>query len=129
MATTRAAGDEIDAYCTKCKLVLAHTIVAMKANKVVRVECKTCKGVHAYRASVPGSKKKKSGSKITDYEKLISGMDLSRAKRYAQSTKFEQGEIIDHSHFGLGLITQLKGGGKIEVIFPNGTKTLIHGRA
>lgn len=42
------AGSEIDAWCTKCRMDLLHRIIAMKADKPVRVECRTCGGHHAY---------------------------------------------------------------------------------
>lgn len=50
-----AAGSEIDAWCTRCKLILGHRIVAMIGKKPVRVECQTCSSVHNYKAAAPGS--------------------------------------------------------------------------
>ena len=44
------AGQEVDAYCTKCKLELLHRIVAVANDKPVKVECRTCYQVHMYRA-------------------------------------------------------------------------------
>lgn len=49
------AGSEIDAWCTRCKLVLGHRIVAMIGKKPVRVECQTCGSVHNYKATAPNS--------------------------------------------------------------------------
>lgn len=43
-----SAGDIIDARCTKCRAVTNHRIVAMVGDRVVRVECNTCHGVHNY---------------------------------------------------------------------------------
>ena len=50
MADIIAAGKDIDCNCTKCKMVLAHTIVAVVAGVPVRVVCKTCRSEHKYRA-------------------------------------------------------------------------------
>src|SRR5262245_13687579 len=44
------AGQEIDAYCTKCKMDLLHKIVAVVDGKPVKVECRTCYTTHLYRA-------------------------------------------------------------------------------
>lgn len=53
------AGSEIDAWCTKCRMDLGHTIVAMVPVDVKkpsgdqvpkRVQCKTCNSEHNYRA-------------------------------------------------------------------------------
>jgi hypothetical protein len=41
-------GGEIVAWCTKCRMDLMHTIVAMVDDGVKRVICKTCKGEHNY---------------------------------------------------------------------------------
>jgi hypothetical protein len=50
MADIIAAGKDIDCNCTRCKMVLAHTIVAVVAGVPVRVVCKTCRSEHKYRA-------------------------------------------------------------------------------
>lgn len=41
-------GGEIVAWCTKCRMDLMHTIVAMVDDGVKRVICKTCKGEHNF---------------------------------------------------------------------------------
>ena len=53
-----AVGSNVEAYCTKCKLVLAHTIVSLDAKgvKSKRVQCNTCDGEHNFRATKPKSK-------------------------------------------------------------------------
>ena len=42
-------GGEVDAFCTKCQLTLAHTVHAVVSGRPVKVECNTCHGVHRYR--------------------------------------------------------------------------------
>jgi hypothetical protein len=134
-------GADVDAYCNKCKLTLAHIIIAMNGTKIAKVECKTCRGVHAYKsaagsASSPrrassGTKTSKKGSNgigPSDYEKVIKGQDLSRAQRYRASTNFAEGDVVDHTNFGLGMVTRLLADSKIEVLFPIGMKVLVHSR-
>ena len=53
MATHRVGG-EVDAFCTRCKMSLAHTILAMVGTRIARVRCNTCGGDHAFRRE-PGS--------------------------------------------------------------------------
>ncbi len=48
-------GGEVDCFCTKCELTLAHTVIAMLDAQPVKVQCNTCHGVHKYR-SAPGTK-------------------------------------------------------------------------
>ena len=45
-----SVGGNCDAYCTRCKMDLAHTIVAMVEGTPVQVICNTCNGAHKYRA-------------------------------------------------------------------------------
>ena len=42
-------GGEVDSFCTKCQLVLAHTVHAVVGGRPVKVECNTCHGVHRYK--------------------------------------------------------------------------------
>ena len=51
MATATKVGADIDAWCTRCKMNLGHTILAMVGSKPVRVRCNTCQGEHNYRGS------------------------------------------------------------------------------
>jgi hypothetical protein len=57
MSKQYKAGGEVDAWCTKCLLMLNHRIIAVGSDGVpVRVECQTCNGAHNYRAHAPGTK-------------------------------------------------------------------------
>ncbi|TNF23194.1 MAG: hypothetical protein EP329_27875 [Deltaproteobacteria bacterium] len=44
-----AVGRNCDAWCTRCKMELAHTIVAMVDALPVKVICNTCGSEHKYR--------------------------------------------------------------------------------
>ncbi len=134
-------GGEVDAYCTKCKMLLGHTIVAMVETKIARVRCNTCMGEHAYRASVPGTKRaaktdaaaKKPRATATrakkpealPFETLFEGRDLSAARRYSPKERFAEDEVIEHPTFGLGLVQAVRED-KIDAVFKQGPKTLIH---
>lgn len=135
------AGSDIDAFCSKCGFDLAHVIIAMVGDKVVKVQCKTCNSPHAYRGkqSVDGKKKapskraaggaaKTSTPKVGDYDRAIQGKDLARARRYKPAITFEAGDVIDHPTFRFGVVTRLLSDGKIEVLFESGAKTLVHAR-
>lgn len=149
--TTYRTGGDIDTHCTRCKLELAHVIIAMAETRPARVQCKTCRSEHAYRAPA-GTKKKAVGTRSTtpraagtkstgtraskaaaalaaSYDELMQGQDLSRATRYKVSERFSDGEVIDHKMFGFGMVTRLLSDDKIEVMFSAGVKTLAHGRA
>ena len=134
------AGGEVDSWCTKCKLVLAHTVEAMVENKITRVHCNTCRGQHAYRASAPGSgagtgrtAKAAAASKPakpvrSEYETLLRGRTAAVARPYSISQRFAPGEVISHASFGLGVVTGERDSVKIDVHFADGPKVLLHGR-
>jgi len=128
----REAGTELDAYCTKCKLILAHVIIAMKGNRVAKVECNTCHNTHAYRASIPGSRtrarKTARGASAPSYSQLMEGRDLSTATKYKMAVTFQEGQVVDHTRFGIGLVTRVLSDAKIQVVFPEVLKVLVHAR-
>ena len=42
--------EQVLAYCSQCKMDLGATVVAMKGDQVVRVQCRTCRGERAFKA-------------------------------------------------------------------------------
>lgn len=128
-----AAGTETDAYCTKCKLILNHIIVAMNGRRIARVQCLTCEGVHAYRANPPGTRKKttsrRSEPTVTEtYDKVMAGRDIADAKAYRLESHFDEGDVMNHPKFGLGLVARVLADAKVEVVFEDGMKVLVHDR-
>jgi len=134
-------GKDVDSWCTRCKLMLAHTIEAASGDKITRVHCNTCKSQHAFRSKPPGkvtTKKtrgasggargsKDGGIPPDSFEALMRGKDPSSARRYVLADRFKQGELIKHSQFGLGVVRSMKGLDKIEVVFADAQRTLVHG--
>ncbi len=142
MATLRTGGD-VDSYCTKCRMMLGHTILAMRdAIKIARVRCNTCQGEHAYKAGPPGTvtaKAPKAGrtgpaarttrTKVEhkSFETLLAAKDESRAKLYSPKDRFKANDLLRHPSFGLGIV-QLVRLNKIDVLFQLGEKTFLHDR-
>ena len=134
MAQAHRVGGDVDAFCTRCKMELGHTILAMVGSRPVRVRCNTCQGEHAYRG--PPEKKKGtwvpaaervSKPAVTSWEALLAGKDLSRARRYSAKEKYAAEELIQHPSFGIGLVQEVRGD-KIQVAFKADVKTLVHGK-
>lgn len=135
-STVAKTGGEVDAMCNKCKMVLAHTILAMVGTKIARVKCNTCGSEHAYRGTAaPAAKKpraKKSDSDkpakvILSFAQQIEGKDTSKAKKYAPRETYVPGDLIDHPTFGLGIVNTVRDE-KVDVAFKAYEKTLVHGR-
>jgi hypothetical protein len=54
LARALKVGGDVDSWCTKCRLMLTHRIVAMVGPKPARVECETCHSQHNWREHAPG---------------------------------------------------------------------------
>ncbi len=124
-------GDDVDSWCGACKLILAHTIEAIVADSPARVHCNTCKAQHKYRPHKPSKVSKnvrQRKARTSSYEKLLNGKDISLAKRYSTSDSYVLDDVVEHPSFGVGVTTTIKDGNKIEVVFENGMKTLVHRR-
>ncbi len=151
------AGSEIDAWCTRCKLLLSHRIVAMIGKKPVRVECRTCGSVHNYKPSAPGgasiapvirnrdgsfspvrmanaraqrtsSKSSRVGARTSEWETRITGQPVTAFTRYSLSKTYNAGELIHHPKFGDGFVATVLEGGKVSIVFKDGARTLAHGQ-
>jgi hypothetical protein len=123
-------------------MILAHTIEAMIGDKPARVQCNTCKSQHSYKANKPteGTRRKRdtegqAGATPTvgkkrksQYEGLLESKDMALAKRYSPKDKYTQGDVVEHPTFGIGITKTVKDETKIEVLFKDGVKLLIHGR-
>jgi hypothetical protein len=55
----------------------------------------------------------------------VAGREHARA--YSVAERFATGELLEHPTFGLGVVSTATD--KIEVVFRDGTRTLVHGRA
>jgi hypothetical protein len=148
------AGGEVDSWCTKCRLVLNHRIIAMMATKPARVECSTCGSHHNYRAGAPGERAVVSAGGATrtasaspraargptraeqaelerekTWEKAIAGKGMSDFRVYRVSQIFKEGDLVRHSKFGDGVVMRVIDQNKVEVLFKDKTLTLAQGLA
>ncbi|MBS1110715.1 MAG: hypothetical protein H6Q88_2707 [Anaeromyxobacteraceae bacterium] len=124
-------GGEVDAFCTRCQLLLAHTVIAMVGAVPVKVECNTCRNVHRFRGASTVAKRTatrspRAGAKVS-FEEMLAGQS-GEARRYAPSVLFASGDVLDHATFGRGFVSGVKDPGKVEVTFRTGVKTLVHGK-
>jgi len=135
----KQVGEDVVAYCTKCKKDLNHVIVALVGEKVKKVLCKTCEKEHVYKApkgkKAPAKKKtatrakKKKLTPLEEWEMAMEQAKDATVKAYALDGSFGEGEKVDHSTFGQGLIVKLISPNKMEVIFEEGSKFMIRGNS
>lgn len=141
-------GKDVDAWCSRCGFMLSHTIEAMVGDTIKRVHCNTCHTQHMYRAHKPGEgpvaprasavasggeerPRRSSGAGMarpSDFDRYMEGRSTENARSYSPKILFAPGDVVQHPTFGTGIVTGLKDGGKVEMLFREGPKVLIHGR-
>ena len=154
MSKPLKAGGEVDSWCTKCKLVLNHRIIAMVGGTPVRVECSTCNSHHNFRARAPGDKAPaaekatragssaapratrvttatKAAQAAADREKswsqAVNGKPANDFKAYRVDELFNEGDLIRHKKFGDGIVTRIIDQRKVEILFQDEARTLAQG--
>lgn len=65
-------GDVLDDYCTRCRLLTNHSVVAIVQDAVKKVRCRTCNHEHEYRQGQGGHKKKT--TKVSAYEQVLASV-------------------------------------------------------
>jgi hypothetical protein len=132
-------GGEVDAFCTKCELSLAHTVHAVVGGKPVKVECNTCHGVHRYRGGANGTtaartsvpkaaRPERPRAEVVPFESLLAGKRVDHAGPYSPKRTYAVDDVVDHPMFGRGFVSAVRDGGKIEVTFRSDVKLLVHAR-
>src|ERR1700690_950291 len=138
-------GGEIEAYCPspRCKADTTHTIISMYEDEVRRVQCVVCGEVHAYRkprgdAPEEGSAqptggdppKRKPGAKPTweDAMSRVPENDLAGCRPYSIRDTYEQGDLVAHPVFDIGFVAELLPDNKVEIMFRDGPRILVHNR-
>ena len=153
MTKPHKTGGEADSWCTKCKLVLNHRIIAMVGGTPVRVECSTCGSHHNFRPRAPGEKAtvvrsggassassgpRSTRSSVTKaqqaalerekmWEKAIAGKAVNEFRAYRVDQTFAEGDLIRHKKFGDGVVTRILDPKKVEILFKDEPRTLAQG--
>jgi hypothetical protein len=114
----------------------------MVGEKIVRVECSTCHGVHAYhpvkvpkapaaskdgRTKVAAPRKPKTDPEAAaraEWEELRPAMDTAQAIPYDMNRPFRLKNLLSHPNFGLGIVQLVIAPNKIDVLFQDGKKRL-----
>lgn len=126
-------GDDIMAYCGRCKAERTHVVAAMNSDTVpADVICRTCHGKHRFRrqpdasekSGATGSQRVRRESKSTRSSNVETAPS-SGVKSYSPREAYSEGEWVEHRQYGTGKVTAVRGG-KIDVKFDTGLRTLIH---
>jgi hypothetical protein len=144
-------GEDVEAWCTRCRMNLNHRVIAVVGSAIQRVHCLTCGGDHKYyppkrdkdvdsdrpytRGKTPPADKSrkpvaKTGARAEgEWNTFMRDMEPGTLGRsYKISETYKPGEYVEHSMFGTGRVVEIVGAEKIEVIFKEGRKVLLFNR-
>lgn len=98
--------------CSGCDGEQQHTIdTVTKLGRITKASCTVCGTASTFNRGVKTS---------------VSGGKAPTAAPYDRNKKYRKGQAMTHSVFGRGEVTALVGDGKIDVLFGESTRRLIH---
>ncbi len=142
-------GDDVEAWCTRCKMNLNHRVIAVVGSNIQRVHCLTCGGDHKYyppkgqkaekaekvrvkSARTVSEKTPKSSEKISparaasEWSTVMRDMPPDAVPRtYMVTESYRPKEFVEHPVFGTGRVLDIVGAERMQVIFKDGRKVLI----
>lgn len=102
-------GDRVDQMCITCNEERGHTVVSVsKAGKITRVGCPMCDSRVTYRAGTAPRASTKVGAP------------------YDPSRTYRKGQTLTHPMFGEGEVTAIIEPQKMDVLFPDRIRRMIH---
>ncbi len=146
-------GNEVEAYCTKCKRDTLHIVTAADGGVISRVMCQTCKSYHKYKPpaaeqtveptvkikKAKAVKEKKVGEtkekkpkaakptsrKMQNFELILEDHPKSDRIAYELAGSYTKGMVLEHKVFGTGVVKSVISDTKIQVQFREGMKILV----
>jgi hypothetical protein len=102
-------GDRIDQMCITCNEERGHIVVSLsKTGRITRVSCPMCASSVTYRAGTP----RRASNKV--------GAPYDRARTY------RKGQTLMHATFGEGEVTAIIEPQKMDVLFADRIRRMIH---
>ena len=107
-----AAGDSIEMMCSACDTEQNHNVVtATRQGKITGAVCEVC-----------GTE-----SKFVRGEKVSVNVGTAKnAAPYDRNRKYKKGQSMDHDVFGRGEVTAVFETQKIDVLFGDKTRRMLH---
>ncbi len=140
-------GDDVEAWCTRCRMNLNHRVIAVVGSNIQRVHCLTCGGDHKYyppKGTKPEKTERGHVKIARTPDKSPAGIRASAARAagewqtimrhmspdlvprtYRVTESYAPAEFIEHPVFGVGRVLEIVGAERIQVIFKDGRKVLV----
>ena len=111
---THTIGGRVDKFCAVCGEACGHIVAALtKHNRITYVTCPRCQTRSRFDSKAPSVKVKGSNQKTAAYE---------------GTSTYKVGQWITHQAYGEGQVTALIEPQKIDVLFADRLRRLIHAR-
>lgn len=138
-------GKNVDAFCSRCRLILAHIVLYEVGGLIRGVKCKTCGAEHRYHGPVPEKKRfvpaiRRNWAGSAVQPRTVRPADLRQWEalnavthpdaviwEYSLKEGYEKGDVINHSLFGRGFVESITADG-MEVLFREGRKRMAMNR-
>ncbi len=105
-------GDSVSLNCPSCDGEREHLIRAVSKQKAItKADCADCETSNSYKNGVKTS---------------VAMSKSKSAAPYDRTRKYRRGQIMQHSVFGIGEVTSLVEPRKIDVLFGDQTRRLVH---
>ncbi len=132
-----------------CRLDTVHTVLEVEGLQVRLARCVKCgteaplkvarhktraglRAVMQKKADESGAKKKRTRKVEADpalpFRQSMVGKDISAARDYSAKLKLQEGDVIRHRRFGIGVVTAIQESSKAVIQFEDGPRTLVFGR-
>ena len=105
-------GDRVEQMCVTCNEQRGHIVASIsKSGKITRVSCPICNSRVPYKSGLQRIPSAKTG------------------EPYDRGRTYRRGQTLMHPHFGEGEVTAVLDSGKIDVLFADRLRRLIHADA
>lgn len=109
-----AVDEKVERLCSACDTETAHTVATVtKQGRITKLICDVCESVSKYRGGV----------------KTSIGLTSKAGSPYDRTRKYRKGQAMMHSTFGQGEVTAVIEPQKIDVLFGDQVRRLIHAQA
>lgn len=110
-----AAGDKTEMMCAACDMDQMHRIETVtKQGVVTKAVCETCETVSSFTRGVKTAVSMGTGKNAAPYDRM---------------RKYKKGQAMTHEKFGRGEVTEVIEPRKINVLFGDQVRRLIHEQA
>jgi hypothetical protein len=110
-----AIGDKVDELCSVCEIEQQHFVrTATKQGVITQIACEKCETVTNYSRGVKTS---------------MSTGSSKNAAPYDRKRVYKKGQSMTHDTFGRGEVTAVVSSGKIDVLFGDTTRRMLHAQA